>query len=102
MPSTLNFSVGCFEGRQSTKKWLVSTEDLHAMYFAFQQSGKADIFLWYDGVCDEGEVTATGQMMTVHLLNVLKKRVKLMTLLLISRTYMVINTLSLNIDYGLE
>ena len=57
VPSTLNFSVGYFEGRQSTKKWLVSTEDLHAMYFAFQQSGKADIFLWCDGVCDEGEVT---------------------------------------------
>ena len=57
VPSTLNFSVGYFEGRQSSKKWLISTEDLHAMYFAFQQSGRTDIFLWCDGVCDEDEVT---------------------------------------------
>lgn len=56
VPSTLNLFVGYFEGCQSTKKWLVSTEDLHAMYFAVQQSGKADIFLC-DGVCDKGEVT---------------------------------------------
>ena len=33
--STLNFSVGYFEGRQSSKKLLVSAEDLHAMYFTF-------------------------------------------------------------------
>ena len=57
VPSTLNFSVGYFEGRQSTKKWLVSTEDLHAMYFSFQLSSKTDISLWCDGVCNEDEVT---------------------------------------------
>ena len=42
--STLNFSVGYFEGHQSSKTWLVSA-DLHAMYFTFQQSGKTDICL---------------------------------------------------------
>ena len=40
VPQNLDFSVGYFEGRQSSKKWLVTTEDLHAMYYTLQQSGK--------------------------------------------------------------
>lgn len=56
VPSTLSFSIGYFEGRQSTKKWLVSPEDLHAMYSTFQQSGKTDITLWCDGAANEDKV----------------------------------------------
>ena len=109
VPSTLNFSVGYFEGCQSTKKWLISTEDLHAMYFAFQQSGKTDILLWCDGVCDEDEVTPARKRKRPNddcpptsKVSMLKKKVKLMILLLISRIYMEISTLNLSIDYGLE
>ena len=36
VPSTLNSSVGYFEGRQSSKKWLVSPEDMNAMYCTFE------------------------------------------------------------------
>ena len=49
VPETINFSVGYFVGRQSTKKWLVSQEDLDCMYTAVRQAGKTDICLWYDG-----------------------------------------------------
>ena len=32
VPPTTCFSVGYFAGRQSTKKWLITQEDLTAMY----------------------------------------------------------------------
>ena len=49
VPETLNFSVGYFVGKQSTKKWVVSQEDLECMYTAVRQAGKTDICLWCDG-----------------------------------------------------
>ena len=54
VPDSLNFSVGYFEGRQSTKKWIVTQEDLHAMYAMMNQAGKTDVCLWCDGREDEG------------------------------------------------
>ena len=53
VPETINFSVGYFVGRQSTKKWLVSQEDLECMYTAVRQAGKTDICLWCDGWQEE-------------------------------------------------
>ena len=50
---TTRFSVGYFEGRQSTKKWLVSQDDLTAMYYSLKKSGKTDVYLWCDGRSEE-------------------------------------------------
>ncbi len=44
VPPTTRFSVGYFEGRQSTKKWLVTQEDLTATYSIMRQSGKTKVF----------------------------------------------------------
>ena len=59
VPSTLNFSAGYFEGRQSSKKWLVSPEDLNAMYCTLEQSGKSEICLWCEGIGEESETTTS-------------------------------------------
>jgi len=48
VPATTRFSVGYYEGKQSTKKWIVTQEDLDAMYCTVNK----DIFLWCDG-CDD-------------------------------------------------
>ena len=53
IPTTVQFSVGYFEGRQSTKKWLVSQDDLAAMYVSFTCSGKTSICLWCEGNSDD-------------------------------------------------
>ncbi len=39
VPPTTHFSVGYFEGRQSTKKWRVTQVDLNATYSEMRQSG---------------------------------------------------------------
>lgn len=49
MPPTTQLSVGYFAGWQSTKKWLVTQEDLTAMYSELRQGGKTDVCLWCDG-----------------------------------------------------
>ena len=49
MPPTTLFSVGYFESRQSGKKWLVTQEDLVAMYNAMNRNGKTELCLWCDG-----------------------------------------------------
>ena len=49
VPPTTRFSVGYFVGRQSTKKWLVTQDDLTAMYVETMRSGKTDLCLWCDG-----------------------------------------------------
>ena len=41
-----DYSIGYFEGRDQTKRWIVSTEDLEVMY---QLYNKGEIFLWCDG-----------------------------------------------------
>lgn len=49
LPPTTRFSVGYFIGRQSTKKWIVTQEDLEAMYTELQKSKKKQVCLWCDG-----------------------------------------------------
>lgn len=51
IPPTTRFSVGYFESRQSGKKWLITQEDLAAMYSLMSATGKTDVCLWCDG-CD--------------------------------------------------
>ena len=53
VPPTTHFSVGYFVGRQSTKKWPVSQEDLAAMYSELAQGGKMHVCLWCDGCSEE-------------------------------------------------
>ena len=47
VPDEGDFNVGYFEGRQHTKKWLTTRQDLDAMYSYFQ--GRMCINLWCDG-----------------------------------------------------
>ena len=44
-------------GQQSTKKWLVTQEDLTAMYSELRRGGKTDVCLWCngDGSSEESE-----------------------------------------------
>ena len=51
----LNFSIGYFEGRHQTKRWLISRQDVEKMYEKLQ--GKPEIFLWSDGKDDSKTVT---------------------------------------------
>jgi len=41
-----DYSVGYFEGRHQTKRWIVTTEDLEVMYQLYKEG---EIFLWCDG-----------------------------------------------------
>ena len=50
VPPTTRFSIGYFEGWQSTKKW---QDDLTAMYSSLKKSGKTDVYLWCDGCSEE-------------------------------------------------
>ena len=47
VPEEGDFNAGYFEGKHQTKKWLVLTQDLDAMYSYF--GGKESISLWCDG-----------------------------------------------------
>ena len=53
VPDEGEFNVGYFEGKQHTKKWLVTSQDLKAMYSYFQ--GKPCLSLWCDGSKDQQE-----------------------------------------------
>ena len=46
VPNTLDFSVGYFEGQQHTKVWLISKDDLEAMYTRYP---RGEITLWCHG-----------------------------------------------------
>ena len=46
VPSDNSFQVGYFLGKNSSKHWLVSPEDLHSMYSSL--GSKRDIMLWCD------------------------------------------------------
>lgn len=50
VPDSLTFNIGYFEGHQHSKVWLVSDDDLHAMYAKYP---RGDITLWCDGRTDE-------------------------------------------------
>ena len=47
VPDEGEFNVGFFEGKQHAKKWLVTSQDLDAMYAYFE--GKPCLNLWCDG-----------------------------------------------------
>ena len=47
IPDERDFNMGYFEGKQHSKKWLTSRQDLDAMYAHFQ--GKQNVNLWCDG-----------------------------------------------------
>ena len=47
IPDEGDFNLGYFEGRQHSKKWLTSRQDLEVMYAHFQ--GKPSVNLWCDG-----------------------------------------------------
>lgn len=55
VPSNTHFSVGYFEGRHSAKKWLMSRDDLIAMYSHLNLSGKTSMCLWCDGCSRESD-----------------------------------------------
>ena len=47
LPSSTDFQVGYFIGKQSSKYWLMCQADLDSMYKALQ--GKKKVLLWCDG-----------------------------------------------------
>ena len=49
VPQTLEFHVGYFLGKQSTKYWIMCEEDLNAMYKSLDEDGKDNVLLWCDG-----------------------------------------------------
>ena len=53
VPDEGEFNVGFFEGKQHAKKWLVTSQDLDAMYAYFE--GKPCLNLWCDGEDQEEE-----------------------------------------------
>lgn len=46
--------IGYYEGRQSTKRWLLDDEDIHQMYSKHMHSG-GEIYLWLDTNVYEGD-----------------------------------------------
>ena len=46
IPETTDFKVRYFYGKQSAKRWIVTQEDLDAMY----KTGKDKLLLWADTV----------------------------------------------------
>jgi len=59
VPEKFDFNVGYYEGKQQSKIWLVSTEDLKLMY---SNHSKGDITLWCDDItlwCDGRDTKET-------------------------------------------
>lgn len=52
VPSKLDFAVGYYDGNQQSKTWLVTKNDLDAMYKKYPNGG--NISLWCDGRSAEG------------------------------------------------
>ena len=50
VPSTLDFTVGYYDGSQQAKVWLCTTDDLNAMYSKHPNGGS--LSLWCDGKAD--------------------------------------------------
>ena len=57
MPDTTKFLMGYMEGRQSTKRWICSEDDLSAMYSVYASYPHRDFVLWpwCDGRKSEGD-----------------------------------------------
>ena len=51
VPSTMEFQLGYFLGKQSTKHWLMCQADLDSIYAALK--GKQNVLLWCDGKATE-------------------------------------------------
>ena len=51
VPSTMDFQIGYFMGRQSAKYWLMCQADLDSMYKSL--NGKQSLLLWCDGKTTE-------------------------------------------------
>ena len=51
VPSQLDFSVGYYDGSQQAKTWLVTRDDLDAMYKKYPNGGS--VSLWCDGRATE-------------------------------------------------
>ena len=47
VPDHVTFQVGYYEGRSSTKRWIMESRDLKAMYSALKAGSK--INLWWEG-----------------------------------------------------
>ena len=47
VPDHVSFQVGYFEGKNSTKRWIVEPRDLQSMYSVLEEGQK--ITLWYEG-----------------------------------------------------
>ena len=47
VPSQLDFSVGYYDGNQQAKTWLVTKDDLDALYTKYPNGG--NVALWCDG-----------------------------------------------------
>ena len=59
VPSTATFDVGYFEGKQQSKIWLVTSEDLKKLYELHPKGG--EVLLWCDGA---SEGTTEGRSLT--------------------------------------
>ena len=58
MPNSVSFNIGYFEGRQQTKLWLVTNDDLKSMYSKYPEG---DVTLWCDGRLDGQEEGRSGR-----------------------------------------
>jgi hypothetical protein len=52
VPPNISFSIGYFYGKQSTKYWLCTKEDITAMYDSYASQPEKDIRLWCHGKSD--------------------------------------------------
>lgn len=49
IPTTPDFQIGYYLGKQSAKYWLTTQADLDSMYTSMQKGKKGNILLWCDG-----------------------------------------------------
>ena len=59
VPDSITFSVGYFEGAHHRKAWIISQEDLHAMYNKYSTG---PITLWCDGRVEEDGEAVGGRV----------------------------------------
>ena len=52
VPATTTFDVGYYEGKQQSKIWLVTSDDLDKLYELYPKGG--EVFLWCEGVSEMG------------------------------------------------
>ena len=52
IPATAMFDVGLFEGKQQSKIWLVTSDDLDRLYQLHPKG--SEVLLWYEGTSETG------------------------------------------------